>query len=96
MPPLEHTPYVGSRKPFTIGLSKLDVADWIELDDRLERDLALKDHIFTEAGSGAFREEPASREAQAEALGVERSNLYRKMRAFGINPPRKSEDEDSA
>jgi two-component system nitrogen regulation response regulator NtrX len=31
----------------------------------------------------------------AEALGVERSNLYRKMRAFGIAPARKTEEEES-
>jgi two-component system nitrogen regulation response regulator NtrX len=30
----------------------------------------------------------------ADALGVERSNLYRKMRAFGIAPSRKSEGEE--
>jgi two-component system nitrogen regulation response regulator NtrX len=30
----------------------------------------------------------------AEALGVERSNLYRKMRAFGIAPARKAEGEE--
>jgi two-component system nitrogen regulation response regulator NtrX len=30
----------------------------------------------------------------AEALGVERSNLYRKMRAFGIAPSRKLEGEE--
>ena len=30
----------------------------------------------------------------AEVLGVERSNLYRKMRAFGIAPSRKSEGEE--
>ena len=30
----------------------------------------------------------------AEALGVERSNLYRKMRAFGIAPSRKAEGEE--
>jgi two-component system, NtrC family, nitrogen regulation response regulator NtrX len=30
----------------------------------------------------------------AEVLGVERSNLYRKMRAFGIMPARKGEDEE--
>ena len=29
----------------------------------------------------------------AEALGVERSNLYRKMRAFGIAPARRGESE---
>ena len=27
-------------------------------------------------------------------LGVERSNLYRKMRAFGIAPARRGEAED--
>ena len=36
----------------------------------------------------------------ADALGVERSNLYRKMRAFGIAPTRRpdaeSEDEGAA
>jgi two-component system nitrogen regulation response regulator NtrX len=32
----------------------------------------------------------------AEALGVERSNLYRKMRAFGIAPARKIEGEEEA
>jgi two-component system nitrogen regulation response regulator NtrX len=30
----------------------------------------------------------------AEALGVERSNLYRKMRAFGIVPLRRLEGEE--
>lgn len=32
----------------------------------------------------------------AEVLGVERSNLYRKMRAFGIMPARRGDDEDVA
>jgi two-component system nitrogen regulation response regulator NtrX len=32
----------------------------------------------------------------AEVLGVERSNLYRKMRAFGIAPSRKFEGEEEA
>ncbi len=30
----------------------------------------------------------------AEMLGIERSNLYRKMRGFGIAPPRRAEDEE--
>ena len=30
----------------------------------------------------------------AEVLGVERSNLYRKMRAFGIAPSRRPEPEE--
>jgi two-component system nitrogen regulation response regulator NtrX len=32
----------------------------------------------------------------AEVLGVERSNLYKKMRAFGIMPSRRGDDEDVA
>jgi two-component system nitrogen regulation response regulator NtrX len=32
----------------------------------------------------------------AEALGVERSNLYKKMRAFGIMPARRGDDDDVA
>src|SRR5205085_6916990 len=31
----------------------------------------------------------------AEVLGVERSNLYRKMRAFGIAPSRRADTADS-
>ena len=29
----------------------------------------------------------------AEVLGVERSNLYRKMKAFGIAPSRRADEE---
>jgi len=32
----------------------------------------------------------------AEVLGVERSNLYRKMKAFGIAPARRPEGEEEA
>ena len=32
----------------------------------------------------------------AEVLGVERSNLYRKMRAFGIAPTRRAESSDES
>jgi two-component system nitrogen regulation response regulator NtrX len=30
----------------------------------------------------------------ADVLGVERSNLYRKMRTFGIAPARRAESEE--
>jgi two-component system nitrogen regulation response regulator NtrX len=32
----------------------------------------------------------------ADLLGVERSNLYRKMRGFGIGPARKSDDDSES
>jgi two-component system nitrogen regulation response regulator NtrX len=31
----------------------------------------------------------------ADVLGIERSNLYRKMRGFGIAPPRRTEEEEA-
>ena len=75
MPALAHTPYADGRKPFTIGLQKLDPALWIEPDERRERDLAQKDVLFREAFDVVFREEPSSRAAQAEALHMLAAHL---------------------
>jgi two-component system nitrogen regulation response regulator NtrX len=55
-----------------------------EARERFERDYILR-ALATHQGN-------ISR--TSEALGVERSNLYRKMRAFGIAPVRKPEGEE--
>jgi two-component system nitrogen regulation response regulator NtrX len=52
--------------------------------DRFERDYILR----------ALAAQQGNISRTAEALGIERSNLYRKMRAFGIMP-RKAEEEDA-
>jgi two-component system nitrogen regulation response regulator NtrX len=54
--------------------------------DRFERDYILR----------ALAAQQGNISRTAEALGVERSNLYRKMRAFGIAPTRKLEGEEEA
>jgi two-component system nitrogen regulation response regulator NtrX len=54
-----------------------------EARDRFERDLILR----------TLAEQQGNMSRTAEALGVERSNLYRKMRAFGIAPSRRIEEE---
>jgi two-component system nitrogen regulation response regulator NtrX len=51
--------------------------------DRFERDYILR----------ALAAQQGNISRTAEALGIERSNLYRKMRAFGIMP-RRAEEED--
>jgi two-component system nitrogen regulation response regulator NtrX len=51
--------------------------------DRFERDYILR----------ALAAQQGNMSRTAEALGVERSNLYRKMRAFGIAPARRGEEE---
>jgi two-component system nitrogen regulation response regulator NtrX len=56
-----------------------------EARERFERDYILR---ALEAQNGNISR-------TAELLGVERSNLYRKMRAFGIAPARKSEEEET-
>jgi two-component system nitrogen regulation response regulator NtrX len=55
-----------------------------EARDRFERDLILR----------TLAEQQGNMSRTAEALGVERSNLYRKMRAFGIAPARRAEEEE--
>ena len=57
-----------------------------EARDRFERDYILR----------ALAEQHGNMSRTAEVLGVERSNLYRKMRAFGIAPARKVEEPETA
>ncbi|MBF8301673.1 MAG: ntrX [Acidobacteria bacterium] len=57
-----------------------------EARDRFERDYILR----------ALAVQQGNISRTAEMLGIERSNLYRKMRGFGITPSRRLEDEESA
>ena len=52
--------------------------------DQFERDYILR----------ALAMQQGNMSRTADMLGVERSNLYRKMRGFGILPARRSEDEE--
>jgi len=54
-----------------------------EARERFERDLILR----------TLAEQQGNMSRTAEVLGVERSNLYRKMKAFGIAPSRKADEE---
>ena len=54
-----------------------------EARDRFERDLILR----------TLAEQQGNMSRTADVLGVERSNLYRKMKAFGIAPSRKVDEE---
>jgi two-component system nitrogen regulation response regulator NtrX len=57
-----------------------------EARDRFERELILR----------TLAEQQGNMSRTAEVLGVERSNLYRKMKAFGIAPSRKVDEEPEA
>jgi hypothetical protein len=80
-----HTPYDGSKQPFTIGAEPLDPALWIEPDRHLARDLALKDAILDTSYDSAVRILPGTEAAQAELRDLlvthllsEHPHLYRR------------------
>ena len=57
-----------------------------EARDNFERDLILR----------TLSEQQGNMSRTADVLGVERSNLYRKMKTFGIAPSRRAEGDDDA
>jgi hypothetical protein len=54
-------------KPFSIGMSPINVDDWIEVDDLHAEHVALKAGILAREGREAFDALPGSEAAQAEA-----------------------------
>lgn len=70
-----HTPYDGSTKLFTIGLKQLDVADWIEIDDSFDFQLAEKRRIHAEHARDVFVMEPDTEAAQAEVFALLAAHL---------------------
>jgi dimethylamine monooxygenase subunit A len=63
-----HTPYDGSSSPFTIGLTPLDMAEWIETDKALEAYLQEKDRLYAAHPETVFVEEADTRASQQEIL----------------------------
>ncbi len=72
---LAHTPYDGSRQPFSIGLKPLDLADWIEPDEHLAAHLDEKERLLAERRNVVFREEVETRTAQGEVLTLLANHL---------------------
>jgi hypothetical protein len=66
--PFLHTPYASGKPSFSIGLSPIDVADWIEQDELLVEQLALKETILAQEGAAAFAAIEGSEAGQAEVL----------------------------
>jgi two-component system, NtrC family, nitrogen regulation response regulator NtrX len=81
---------VASDLSFLDGAIPIDAPDQTvtmplhEARDQFERDYILR----------ALAAQQGNISRTADVLGVERSNLYRKMRAFGIAPSRKSDGEE--
>jgi dimethylamine monooxygenase subunit A len=70
-----HTPYASGKPPFVIGLSPLDPTRWIEPDEQLADQLAMKEAILAREGAAAFDALPGAEEAQAEVLELLAAHL---------------------
>ena len=64
MSAFRHRPYAEGVKPFAIGLRPIAPRDWIEADERLAAELALKEEIFAAEGEEAFAALPGGEAAQ--------------------------------
>ena len=64
----KHTPYDGSSHPFGIGLRPLDLANWIEVDDKLEHYLTEKYRLVDQMPDRVWAGDFASEAAQSEVL----------------------------
>ena len=63
-----HTPYSSGKPPFSIGLTPLDLANWIEADASLAEQLALKQAILADESATAFGALDESAAGQGEVL----------------------------
>ncbi len=63
-----HTPYDGSSSPFAIGLTPLDMAEWIETDAALEAYLREKDRLRAAHPDIVFAEGAETLASQEEVL----------------------------
>ncbi len=73
--PFLHAPYASGKPSFSIGLAPIDVADWIEQDELLVEQLALKETILAEERAAAFAALAGSEAGQAEVLRLLAAHL---------------------
>jgi dimethylamine monooxygenase subunit A len=78
-----HTPYDGAHKPFTIGLSPLDVTQWIEIDHNFAAYIAEKNRLYAEETANVLAAAPESTAAQQEVLELLVDHLSQKVRHPG-------------
>ncbi|WP_417667700.1 heme-dependent oxidative N-demethylase family protein [Roseibium sp.] len=65
-----HTPYDGSKQPFTVGLEPVSEDAWLEPDEHLCAHLARKAELLETVPQVVFRAEPDTLSAQAETLAL--------------------------
>lgn len=79
---LRYTPYDGTTRPFTIGLSPLDPADWVEPDEDLSAYLAEKRRLEPGHFADIFMADADSLDAQRECLALLADHLPQRYPAL--------------
>jgi hypothetical protein len=72
-----HTPWDGSQPLFRIGLAPLDLADWIQPDERLAAYLHEKERLLTQRHGDVFVAQADTLDAQREVWDVLTGHLTR-------------------
>ncbi|NVK33346.1 MAG: DUF3445 domain-containing protein [Rhodobacteraceae bacterium] len=76
-PLYHHTPYDGSRQPFTVGLEPISEDSWLEVDTNLEYQLERKAQLLASDIDAVFRAEVDTVAAQQEAYELVVEHLRR-------------------
>jgi hypothetical protein len=76
-PSTVHTPYDGTTKPFTIGLSQLAEAQWLEEDENLISYLDEKLSLYRALPDRVLVEDEGTREAQSEVLATVQAHVLK-------------------
>lgn len=74
-----HTPYDGSAPPFAIGLSRLDPATWIDVDDHHSGYIAEKLRLTNDRFEDVFVAEPGTEDAQREVYDLIHTHLGERL-----------------
>jgi hypothetical protein len=72
---IQHTPYDGSAKPFSIGLRPLDLSDWIDVDENFDNYIAEKKRLYTEEFANVLVAEAGTEMAQREVYELIEQHL---------------------
>ncbi|WP_153771888.1 DUF3445 domain-containing protein [Labrenzia sp. CE80] len=73
----KHTPYDGSKQPFTVGLEPVAEAFWLEPDDQIAEHLERKAELLRSNREAVFRAEADTEQAQQETLALVVDHLQR-------------------
>ncbi|MCI5046524.1 MAG: DUF3445 domain-containing protein [Aquisalinus sp.] len=79
MSQFRYTPYDGSTRPFTMGLHRCDVGEWIEIDGNFADQLAQKSRLLIDDPDAVYQRIPSAFDAEQEVLDMLRRYLLQRF-----------------